>query len=464
MLNKKLFWSAAALVPLVIAPVAVIASCSSTPVNQESHEQQASFALSAAKFYLESKNHLYTGFKPTEMEFDQKVNGIFTLGASRNFGFTTTISGPKGESDKNNDTNGEKTVTISVTKNVPNGTDTNGKPQYRSVTKTEDVVLKGLLTTEQATNETNEATLKVSEIINLDPIQGGKSTTFEDAPIKPEDILKQFKNRKATIYVKDSQDASKAPEFNDSNVNELIKALANPTDATNKEIIAKYLDTSVSSEVVKPSAKASDPGFGYKSLVKKAQAIKDVNFKWSNVRKTKNGNILSPTVSADLQLIEGEKTSGIIKVEIVGWKLSESYRNQVKPLIESVVQDFGTLYNPVVQDSSALSQIYAEDAFIDADYWKDASASKSIMVPDWQQVGSDHIMPLAMEATLVGAKPIAFDAERGSVTLKIELKRKDAPENGAEKDTIFTKELTVYGFKVGAKPAPTTPTTPTKTY
>lgn len=463
MLNKKLLWSAAALVPLVIAPVAVIASCSSTPVNQESHDQQASFALSAAKFYLESKAHLYTGFKPTEMEFDQKVNSVFTLGASRNFGFTTTVSGPKGESDKNDDTKGEKTVTISVTKTVPNGTDTSGKPQYKSVTKTEDVILKGLLTTEQATNEAQDP-LKVSEIINLDPIQGGTSTTFVDAPSKPEDVLKQFKNRKATIYVKNSQDAANAPEFNDTNVNELIKALANPTDATNKEIIKKYLDPSVSSEVVKPSTKASDPGFGYKSLIKKDQAVKDVNFKWSNVRKTKNGNILSPTVSADLQLIDGEKTSGIIKVEIVGWKLSESYRNQVKPLIESMVQDFGTLYNPIVQDSAQLSQIYAEDAFTDADYWKDAGESKSIMLPDWQQVGNDHIMPLAMEATLVGAKPIAFDADRGSVTLKLELKRKDAPENGAEKDTIFTKELTIYGFKVGAKPAPTTPPASTKTY
>ena len=96
------------MVPLVIAPAAVVVSCSSTPVDQESHEQQTNFALSASKYIiLQTKASLYGLKKPSVVSFDKNNSNLFSLLPSANFGFTTTITNSSA-TDANNDNKGKK--------------------------------------------------------------------------------------------------------------------------------------------------------------------------------------------------------------------------------------------------------------------------------------------------------------------------------------------------------------------
>ena len=430
-MNKKLLFLAG-LAPLVAAPALVVASCSSSTTTDGStsatpeQNKQAEDALKAAKFYLESKASIYIGKKPSELEFD--VNFAPALQPSRNFGFRTQVIASKSEG--NDDAKGTKEVTIKVSKRVLDGKDDQGKDKTKVISKEEKVTLTGLLTEAQEQAESQkDAKTKISDYINLDKIivSGGTSSKV-DQPQKSETL------RKATIYVKDSKDASKAPEYTAENVKELIDALNNSAEKGKDEIIKKYLDVTINSNQI--------DGFGYTSLVKKT-GLTAANFKWTNVRETKNGNILSPTISADLQLVDGDKESGIVKVEIVGFKLAKGYEDKVKPLIDSMVQDFGTLYNPIVDDEK-IKTLTPQEVFNDpSKYLKDTDSG--ILLAEWNNVGGDIVMPLTMSAEIVENKVKSFNNADGSITLELKLKRVDGT---VEKDTEFTKELTIFGFKV----------------
>ena len=429
-MNKKLLFLAG-LAPLVAAPALVVASCSSSTTTDGStsatpeQNKQAEDALKSAKFYLESKASIYIGKKPSELEFD--VNFAPALQPSRNFGFRTQVIANKTEG--NDDAKGTKEVTIKVSKTVLDGKDDQGKDKTKVISKEEKVTLTGLLTEAQAEAEkTNEKT-KIADYINLDKIIVSGGTSKDTQPQPQSSTL-----RKATIYVKDARDEKKAPEYTPENVKELIDALNNPAEPKNTEAIKKYLDVAISSNQI--------DGFGYTSLLKKDGQFGVDNFKWTNVRETKNGNILSPTISADLQLVDGDKESGIVKVEIVGFKLAKGYENKVKPLIESMVQDFGTLYNPIVNDEKIKTLTPQEVSDNASKYLK--SGDDGILLPEWNNVGGDIVMPLTMSAEIVENKVKSFNNADGSITLELKLKR----VGGTVETGEFTKELTIFGFKI----------------
>ena len=419
-MNKKLLFLAG-LAPLVAAPALVVSSCSSsttdgsTSVTPE-QAKQAEDALKAAKFYLQFKAPFYSGALPSEVEFDP--NFAPALQPSRNFGFRTIVTGAKGTSDKNDDTKGEKTVDIKVSKRVPDGVDSSGKPKTKEISATTTLTLKGFLTKEQQENEKSNEKTKIADYINLDTI-GANSKAATNKTL-----------RQATIYVKEVGQSG-SPEFTQANVDELIKGL----QSADKTIVEKYLDLTVSADKVNP--------LGYKTLVKK-NGLDKPNFQWTNLGLTKNGNIKTPSITGYLQLKDGDKLSGFVKVEFTGFKLVESYKNEVKPLIDSMVQDFGTLYNPIVDDEK-IKNLSPEEVFKNPDQYLKAAADGGILLPEWNKVGGDLVMPLEMEAKIVENKVKSFSNADGSITLELTLKRVDGT---AEKDTEFKKELTIYGFKV----------------
>ena len=422
-MNKKLLFLAG-LAPLVAAPALVVASCSSSTTDGSTsatpeQAKQAEDALKAAKFYLQFKAPFYSGALPSEVEFDP--NFAPALQPSRNFGFRTIVTGAKGTSDKNDDTKGEKTVDIKVSKRVPDGVDSNGKPKTKEVSATTTLTLKGFLTKEQQENEKTGKT-NIADYINLDTISANSKASATNK------IL-----RKATIYVKEvGKDAS--PEFTKDNVDEFIKGL----EEGNKAVVEKYLDlTAVSADKV--------DGVGYKTLVKKGDkkdALTKDNFQWTNLGLTKNGNIKTPSITGYLQLKDGDKLSGFVKVEFTGFKLLESYKDEVKPLIDSMVQDFGTLYNPIVDDEK-IKNLSPEEVFNNpSNYLK--STDQGILLSQWDDVGGDLVMPLQMKATIVDNKVKSFNNADGSITLELKLKR----VGGTVETGDFTKELTIFGFKV----------------
>ena len=420
-MNKKLLFLAG-LAPLVAAPALVVASCSSSTTDGSTsatpeQAKQAEDALKAAKFYLQFKAPFYSGALPSEVEFDP--NFAPALQPSRNFGFRTIVTGAKGTSDKNDDTKGEKTVDIKVSKRVPDGVDSNGKPKTKEVSATTTLTLKGFLTKEQQENEKSNEKTKIDDYINLDTISANSKASATNKVL-----------RQATIYVKEvGKDASQ--EFTKANVDEFIKGL----QEGDKKVVEKYLDlTAVSADKV--------DGVGYKTLVKKDGLTKE-NFQWTNLGLTKNGNIKTPSITGYLQLKDGDKLSAFVKVEFTGFKLLESYKDEVKPLIDSMVQDFGTLYNPIVDDEK-IKNLSPEEVFNNpSNYLK--STDQGILLSQWDDVGGDLVMPLQMKATIVENKVKSFNNADGSITLELTLKRVGGT---VEKDTEFKKELTIFGFKV----------------
>ena len=405
-----------------------------------SPEAQATQALENAKAYLERQAKFYIGSKPSEFDFSPQYNAIFALGPSANYGYTTTITGAKGQSDKNDDATGTKTVTIKVEKQVISSQKADGAnaPTLTTSSQSIEVPLSGFLTTDQATNETSQAKLKIADYINLDKVNGGLEKPFADQAAAPVTI------RKATVYVKNATDSQKAPAFTKDNIKELTDGLTNK----DKSKVEKYLDLTVSSDLLDPAST-----IGYKSLVKsKSTPLTPENFKWSNIKPTQNGSMMSPTLSADLQLVDGDKESGIVKVEFVGWKLDDTYQDQLQPLFKALQKDFGTTYHPIIQDGAHLQKLTAEQAANDEKYWKPFTDAQGegILRPDWDKVGGDFVMPFSFSATIEDHSQ--FDALAGSLTLKIKLTYQ--PQTGTTKDDSQSKPfeipitLTVYGFQV----------------
>ena len=407
-----------------------------------SPEVQAAAALENAKAYLERQAKYYIGSKPSDFEFSPTNDGVFTMLPSTNYGYTTTISGAKGQDAKNDDAKGTKTVTIKVEKQIIQSdpkVDAPTSPTLTTSSQSTDVSLSGFLTTAQATNEASETKLKVADYINLDKINGGGvEKPFADQAAAPLTI------RKATVYVKDAKDSEKAPAFTSANIAELTAGLTNK----DKSKVEKYLDLTISSDLLDPAST-----IGYKSLIKSDQSplTKD-NFKWSNIKASQNGSIMSPTLSADLQLVDGDKESGIVKVEFVGWKLDDTYQDQLTPLFKGLQKDFGTTYHPIIQDGAHLQKLTAEQVAKDDKYWSPFTGDQGngILRPDWDKVGGDFVMPFSFQATIEDHSQ--FDALAGSITLKIKLTYQPQPgttKSGEQPQPFAIPiELTVYGFQV----------------
>ena len=401
-MNKKLLFLAG-LAPLVAAPALVVASCSSSTTDNS--KQQANEAANRAKTYLESKSYLYADKKPSELK------GVISaaLKPSQNFGFTTEFLDDSAN-DKEDD--GIKSIKI-VTK--------------RGSVTSDPVIATLKVKSAKAAEDENET--KVDELLNLDQITS--VSTLAGSQQGSQTI------RRSTVFV-NNYDKESAPEA--SKISEFIDASKDVTSETWKNLFLKETN----SEVVK--SKEGNINLGWKALVKKDATVKDVNFIVSNVHQTQIGSILAPSITFDLQLNnakEGDaaKTSGIVQVNLVGFRLDPAYKEQVKTLFDQASTEYGTLYSPIVDDSKSVSKKASEI--------KNATDAKEelkkYLLADWNIMGGDLIVPITIDVTIEDVVS-ANDAE-GSLTVKFKFDRKINSGEGTTQAST-TKEIKLFGFQV----------------
>ena len=411
-MNKKLLFLAG-LAPLVAAPALVVASCSSSTTTDGTtgmtpeETAAATKAIENAKNYLESKSYFFADKKPSEVNLSE--TDLPALKPSQNLGFSTKYF----YDDKNvtnNDETGEKTIRIEVSR---------GKAKLSN----QSAVLK---LKSEAYDETDNQT-NIDKLLNLDPVKDENSSSSFAAQGKTT-------VRKATVFVRDYSDSSKAPAA--SKISEFIDASKDVNDKKWKDL---FLSTGDDSKV-----EFNGVTLGWKSLVKKSTTnLKPNNFVVSNVDKTKVGSILAPSITFDLQLQNDakDKTSGIVQVNLVGFRLDEGYKDQVQPLLEQAATEYGTLYSPIVDDSKSVSKKASEI--------KNATDAKEelkkYLLADWNIMGGDLIVPITIDVTIEDVVS-ANDAE-GSLTVKFKFDRKINSGEGSTPAST-TKEIKLFGFQL----------------
>ena len=404
-MNKKLLFLAG-LAPLVAAPALVVASCSSSTTTDSTtgmtpeEAQAAKDAMNRAKAYLESKSYFFADKKPSELDLSKTA--LPALKPSQNFGFSTKYFD---KDFKDNDETGEKSIRIQVSRGKIKLAD-----QY------------AVLKLKSSKDDETEEKLNVDQLLNLDPVN--KSTTKKD---------EKTTVRKATIFVKDYDDkGDKAPKASE------IKKFV---DNFETERLNLFLKEPSDDKVM--AAEDQKVQIGWKSLVKASAANKLTkdNFAVSNVDQTKMGSILAPSITFDLRLKDGDKTSGPVQVNLVGFRLDEGYKDQVQPLLEQAATEYGTLYSPIVDDSKSVSKKASEI--------KNATDAKEelkkYLLADWNIMGGDLIVPITIDVTIEEVVS-ANDAE-GSLTVKFKFDRKINSGEGTTPAST-TKEIKLFGFQL----------------
>ena len=406
-MNKKLLFLAG-LAPLVAAPALVVASCSSSTTTDGTtgmtpeETAAATKAIENAKNYLESKSYFFADKKPSEVDLSK--TDLPALKPSQNLGFSTKYF----YDDKNvtnNDETGEKTIRIEVSR---------GKAKLSN----QSAVLK---LKSNKVDETDEKT-NVDKLLNLDPVKG----------ISGKDNNKKTTVRKVTVFVKD-YDKNSAPEA--SKISEFVKNfeterlnlfLKSPSD---KKVMAKDEQT---------------VQIGWESLVKKdINNLKAENFIVSNVKQTQIGSILAPSITFDLQLQNDakDKTSGIVQVNLVGFRLDEGYKDQVQHLLEQAAAEYGTLYSPIVDDKQSVTKKASEI--------KNATDAKEelkkYLLADWNVMGGDLIVPITIDVTI--EEVVSANDSEGSLTVKFKFDRKINSGEGSTQAST-TKEIKLFGFQI----------------
>ena len=410
-MNKKLLFLAG-LAPLVAAPALVVASCSSSTTTDGTtgmtpeETAAATKAIENAKNYLESKSYFFADKKPSEV--DLKQIALPALKPSQNLGFSTKYF----YDDKNvtnNDETGEKTIRIEVSR---------GKAKLSN----QSAVLK---LKSNKVDETDAKT-KIDQLINLDPVkdEGTSSSKAKD---------QKTTVRRATVFVKDYNDSSKAPKA--SEISNYVKDF----DTKRLDLFLKEpSDEKVTSKGVT---------LGWKSLVKKDQTnLKAENFMVSNVKQTQVGSILAPSITFDLKLNNGEKDdkakeSGIVQVNLVGFQLDQAYASQVQHLLEQAAEQYGALYSPIINDAEAMKKLPSQIKSA-ADPKKEL---ESVFLADWNIMGGDLIVPITIDVTIEDVVS-ANDAE-GSLTVKFKFERKKMDGEGSTPAST-TKEIKLFGFQL----------------
>ena len=398
-MNKKLLFLAG-LAPLVAAPALVVASCSSS--TTDNNKQQANEAANRAKTYLESKSYLYANKKPSELK--GVIASLPALKPSQNFGFTTKFS-----EESINDDEGTKTVKI-VT-------------QRGDVTS--DAVSATLKVKSAKADESDEKT-KVDDLLNLDKFTAAPGSTFAAA---------QSTMRRSTVFVRDYTDKDKAPKA--SEISTYIDYVKNK-DEKWLELFSKE---ATSDPVTAPSP--STDQVGWKSLVKKGldNKLNKNNFEIVDIWQTKVGSIEAPSITFNMRLKsdqkEGEevKTSGIVQVNLVGFQLDPAYKEQVKTLFDQATTEFGSLYNPIIDESKT--------ANVKASSVTDDKALANYLLPQWDVMGGDLIVPIQIKPTII--KIVSANDSEGSLKVLFKFERTG---DGAQTTPLSVeKEITLFGFQ-----------------
>ena len=389
-MNKKLLFLAG-LAPLVAAPALVVASCSSS-TSSSLNEEQAKEALKKSFDYLQSKIYFFGEKLPSEVKLTQ--TDLPALKPSQNLGFATKYF-DKAVTD--NDEAGTKKIKIQVSKG--------------NLVKEEVFEFKGFLTKQQKDNETKESKLKIEDYINLDPVSPITSS-FADAQTKTA-------VRKSTVVVKDYKDPSKAPK------------------ASEIENYIKDFDTKKNQLLSDQATSDKDDEFNlyFKSLVKekaKTDGLKSENFKFSNISKRVVGTINAPVITADVQLVDNGKESGVVKLELVGLMLDDKY--DVNTLINQTLESVGTIYSPFIDDAKSSVKLASEI--------KSASELENVLLSDWKTIGNDTTVPIEITAEI--SEIVSANDSEGSLTVKFNFKRTDNSKN----QDLGTKEIKLFGFKL----------------
>ena len=409
-MNKKLLFLAG-LAPLVAAPALVVASCSSstttdgssTPSNDA--KEQAKQAAIRAKNYLESKSYMYADKKPSELK-DVVISAA--LKPSQNFGFKTEFF--KGAS---NDDEGTQEIKIVTT---------------RGELKSEPII--ATLKLKSSKDDETDAQTKITDLLNLDQLNNvPEGSTFNGQS------QQNGKIRRTTVFVKDYDNKNNtAPEA--SKISEFIEASKDVNDKKWKDL---FLGSGDDSKVVSDGVT-----LGWKSLVKKSTTnLKPENFVLSNVHQTQIGSILAPSITFDLQLQNDkkDKKSGIVQVNLVGFRLDEGYKNQVQHLLEQAATEYGTLYSPIVDETKSVSKKASEIKNAE----KPADELQKYLLTDWNIMGGDLIVPITIDVKI--EEVVSANDSEGSLTVKFKFDRKQMEGEGSTSAST-TKEIKLFGFQI----------------
>ena len=397
-MNKKLLFLAG-LAPLVAAPALVVASCSSSTTDNS--KQQANEAANRAKTYLESKSYLYADKKPSELK---EIVALAALKPSQNFGFTTQFSNDSAN-DKEDD--GIKSIKI-VTKRGD---------------VTSDPVTATLKVKSAKANETDDKT-KVNDLLNLDKFTAAPESTFA--------ATQQPVMRRSIVFVKDYNKAESAPKA--SEISTYIDYVKN----NDEKWLDLFLREATSDPVTAPEPNSKDQ-IGWKSLVKKEgkDKIGPKNFEIVDIWQTKVGSILAPSITFNMRLKsdDGTKTSGIVQVNLVGFQLDPAYKEQVKTLFDQATTEFGSLYNPIIDESKTAS--------VKASSVTDDKALANYLLPEWNVMGGDLVVPIEIKPTIT--KIVSSNDSEGS--LKVLVKFERTGDGATTTPLSVEKEITLFGFQ-----------------
>ena len=403
-MNKKLLFLAG-LAPLVAAPALVVASCSSSTTTDSTtgmtpeEAQAAKDAMNRAKAYLESKSYFFADKKPSEVDLSK--TDLPALKPSQNFGFSTKYFD---KDFKDNDETGEKSIRIQVSRGEIKLAD-----QY------------AVLKLKSSKADETDAKTNIDELINLDPVKDEASSPFAGKDEKTT-------VRRSTVFVDNYSDTSKSPEA--SKISEFIEASKDVTGETWKKLFFKEdSDEKIVSNGVT---------LGWKSLIKKGKKdLTDVNFIVSNVKQTQVGSILAPSITFDLQLKGDDKTSGIVQVNLVGFRLDEGYKDQVQPLLEQAATEYGTLYSPIIDDKQSTSKKASEIKNAE----NPVEELQKYLLTDWNIMGGDLVVPISIKVEI--AEVMEANDSEGSLKVKFNFTR-----DGGTTPASTTKEIKLFGFQL----------------
>ena len=326
-----------ALAPLAIAPIAVVASCSSgTDVNAQDFEK----ASANVKAFLEANSYLLNNQKPSSFVGG---NAFLALSPRQNYGFQTYAKPAQINSD--DDAKGQRNVEVTLQRG-----------EYK---KSFNFTLTGFLTSAQETAESDE-NLKIENYLNLDEI----------GP-KDKDV-KTFK--KVSVLVDNYKDASKAPVAGD--------------------ISKKYLSENEFLNLFKKATETSKDGGAFTALFKKkleeGVALKLVG---KPKQKVTNG-VNSPIITADVYLEKDGKKSSVVRVELGGFLIDKTFITQ--SLLDQAATAYGNYYSPVKPGTDK----YNGYLDTQASTIKSIEELKAQLQSDWNVFGGTDAIPVEINVEI----------------------------------------------------------------
>lgn len=377
-----------ALAPLAIAPIAVVASCSSgTDVNAQDFEK----ASKNAETFFKDNSYLLKNQKPSSFTGG---NAFLALSPRQNYGFKTYAKTK--DVRPSDDANGTRLVELTLER---------GK-----FSKSITFELTGFLTTAQETAEKDED-LKIENYLNLDMV----GTPIDSANTNPKTV------KKVSVLVNNYDKESDAPKAGE---------------------ISTYLkDENKFWELFKKEVGTEKDGGAFKTLFKKAlPEDKKVELKLVGKPEQKVANgVKAPIIVADVQLAKGDQRSSIVRIELGGFLINKTFIN--KDLLDQAATAYGNYYSPVKPGADK------HNGYLDklASTITDISDLKNQLQSDWAVFGGTDAIPVEIQ---VDIKSISSkDDSRGSVTVKAEFKWKNVKDEEVAKQVV-EKDITLYGFKI----------------